>query len=393
MARRLPPTSREALYEEVWSEPIIAVAPRYGLSDVGLLKVCRKLHIPVPGRGYWAKVKAGQTPRRIALPPVAPNVRLPSGPSPLTEQEAAARLHRRSAATKAHAELSAFVVPAELIDMHPLIRAAATRLKRRDGWTQVAGIRSAPKEVLNIQVSREQLERSLLLMNTLLKGLANLGFIATIDPSKELTRLEGGGTLQTISLIERVSRTDHAQTLAEKRALERYASSLRVGVFIPYPSVPIHDYRATGMLTLMVGRRQWNDTDRSTLESRLPSIASMIIGMAAEQCAREADEARRAREYEAAVHDYNAYVEVMNRERKSLQALLRDARRWQRANVLREYLGAVEAHAAGAPGAMPERAALVEWGRAKADWMDPLIARHDPILDAPAPKRPSRWDF
>jgi hypothetical protein len=55
MEHRETPVSREALYEEVWRDPMTIVAPRYGLSDVGLMKICKKLRIPVPGRGYWAK--------------------------------------------------------------------------------------------------------------------------------------------------------------------------------------------------------------------------------------------------------------------------------------------------------------------------------------------------
>src|SRR6059058_1607193 len=51
---------RATLLEEVWSEPVQVVAPRYGLSDVGLKKLCSRLHIPTPPRGHWAKVKAGK---------------------------------------------------------------------------------------------------------------------------------------------------------------------------------------------------------------------------------------------------------------------------------------------------------------------------------------------
>lgn len=35
------PVSREALYEEVWTDAVTVIAPRYGLSDVGLVKICR----------------------------------------------------------------------------------------------------------------------------------------------------------------------------------------------------------------------------------------------------------------------------------------------------------------------------------------------------------------
>ncbi|MGH7826451.1 MAG: hypothetical protein ACREQ7_14905 [Candidatus Binatia bacterium] len=52
--------NREQLYDEVWSEPTQNVAKKYGLSDVGLAKVCKKLQIPRPGLGYWAKKAAGK---------------------------------------------------------------------------------------------------------------------------------------------------------------------------------------------------------------------------------------------------------------------------------------------------------------------------------------------
>jgi hypothetical protein len=44
--------TREQLYDEVWSEPMATLAQKYGLSDVGLAKICRKLDVPVPWRGY-----------------------------------------------------------------------------------------------------------------------------------------------------------------------------------------------------------------------------------------------------------------------------------------------------------------------------------------------------
>jgi hypothetical protein len=68
MRRQGAPVSREALYEEVWTDAVTVVAPRYGLSDVGLVKICKKLGIPVPPRGYYAKVKAGRPTRKVPLP-------------------------------------------------------------------------------------------------------------------------------------------------------------------------------------------------------------------------------------------------------------------------------------------------------------------------------------
>ncbi|PZP22274.1 hypothetical protein [Pseudomonas kuykendallii] len=42
---------RQRLLDDVWREPVLTVAPRYGLSDTGLKKLCPKLQIPTPSRG------------------------------------------------------------------------------------------------------------------------------------------------------------------------------------------------------------------------------------------------------------------------------------------------------------------------------------------------------
>ena len=44
------------------------VAIKYNLSDRGLAKICAKLNIPRPSRGYWAKIKAGQNIKKPKLP-------------------------------------------------------------------------------------------------------------------------------------------------------------------------------------------------------------------------------------------------------------------------------------------------------------------------------------
>jgi hypothetical protein len=64
---------REDLYNKVWAQPIQQLAKEYGVSDVALAKACKKLLVPVPGRGYWAKKAAGKTVRKQPpLPQLAP---------------------------------------------------------------------------------------------------------------------------------------------------------------------------------------------------------------------------------------------------------------------------------------------------------------------------------
>ena len=60
---------RESLHELVWTAPVLEVAKRLGVSDVGLAKLCRRAVIPTPGRGYWAQVESGQRIGQTPLPP------------------------------------------------------------------------------------------------------------------------------------------------------------------------------------------------------------------------------------------------------------------------------------------------------------------------------------
>jgi hypothetical protein len=52
--------SRQELYDRVWAAPIQKLSSEFGLSDVGLAKLCRRYNIPVPPRAYWAKKQAGK---------------------------------------------------------------------------------------------------------------------------------------------------------------------------------------------------------------------------------------------------------------------------------------------------------------------------------------------
>ncbi|MBS4083713.1 MAG: hypothetical protein KGZ73_09205 [Rhizobiales bacterium] len=60
--------TRSQLYDLVWSQPIRSIAVDLGISNVALAKHCKKLSIPVPGRGYWARKAAGRPTNRAALP-------------------------------------------------------------------------------------------------------------------------------------------------------------------------------------------------------------------------------------------------------------------------------------------------------------------------------------
>jgi hypothetical protein len=79
---------REDLYQLVWTAPVSEIAARMGISDVGLAKACRRVDIPLPSRGYWARIGAGQRIVQAALPPIpiglSEVIRITGTRSPLT---------------------------------------------------------------------------------------------------------------------------------------------------------------------------------------------------------------------------------------------------------------------------------------------------------------------
>lgn len=68
MTRKTIVITRADLYAQVWAEPAIVVGERYGISGAGLAKICKRLRVPVPTRGYWARKQAGHSVRVEPLP-------------------------------------------------------------------------------------------------------------------------------------------------------------------------------------------------------------------------------------------------------------------------------------------------------------------------------------
>ena len=66
--------SRDRLYDLVWSAPLKTIAVQFGISDVGLRKICVRASIPTPERGHWARKEAGKPVAKIKLPPRPPGM-------------------------------------------------------------------------------------------------------------------------------------------------------------------------------------------------------------------------------------------------------------------------------------------------------------------------------
>jgi hypothetical protein len=120
--------NREELSKRVWSQPIQKLAAAYGLSDVGLGKVCRKLKIPLPGRGYWTKRSAGKpVGTRPPLPFIAKVESSMETPRPLRKATPRRRAASGCTPSKPGAAMKVMVYP------RPKIKAILVKASRKVG--------------------------------------------------------------------------------------------------------------------------------------------------------------------------------------------------------------------------------------------------------------------
>ncbi|MCO5296817.1 MAG: hypothetical protein M9921_08165 [Fimbriimonadaceae bacterium] len=245
----LPELTREELYDLVWSEALVTLAPRFGISSVALKKRCTKLGVPTPPRGYWAKVSAGRSPRRRKLPnspPIKPKKSRDESAQNYFEGTLAdytvARPHKFTSATK-----------------RQLAR------DRPDYKGQIASHGLAAR----IRVSPESASRALWVLDGLLKALDSAGVALALRDGYEgglFARL--GADEAHICMRERVFRVPRTDPDPEPRTSY-------------YGERTSFDHKPTGILRVLVkfellADGEWVDKRSLPLDTQVEKVAEGI---------------------------------------------------------------------------------------------------------------------
>lgn len=145
MERQAVRLTREELYEKMWSRPAISLAEEFGISGRGLGKLCRRFAIPVPPRGYWAKLAARKRVTRIPLPTPKSDVASEIWIQPSPEGLAAALPDEvRSEVSAVLENRDQIQVPETLRSPHPVVKRWLDQKKERRKVDQLSGRRSEP---------------------------------------------------------------------------------------------------------------------------------------------------------------------------------------------------------------------------------------------------------
>ncbi len=376
--------TRQELYDQVWSTPMRKLALRYGLSDVGLAKICARHDIPRPLRGYWAKKEFGKAPPQTPLPNPQDNhlieLREPIEPRPIPPVPPPPE----PTGTAKRPKEPPIQVGDSLRGAHKLVSAANQELQV--ARTDEHGLIVPPERAtLEVRVSKASLRRALLIMDAVLKALDQRGY-----------PVESGPTVRIQDVTLRFGIAEELETRREEPQEHDLDGHYSFG-FNRFVSKRVASGRLA--LTIHPGERYWGDSSRTTwrdtqkrsLEKCLDRFVEGLIQQAA--CRRAFAERQRQQEEERRAAEARRQEEerlraekraLFKAERARLDALLQQARDWRQSQDLRQYIEAatqkhMSEHGQIEPGS--PFAQWLEWAGQHADRLDPLRPTPPSILD------------
>jgi hypothetical protein len=348
---------REYLYAEVWEQPLTKVAEKYSVSDVAIGKLCRRLKVPLPGRGYWAKKEAGQSLKRTPLPAFKdPPVICYRRHEPSIKPQ----LDSTDPELAKIAEVESRTVHLPTVE-HKLVTTARRVLERArtDEYDRAHHPPSSP--CIDIQVSKEFIERALSIMNAILFALEAEGL--QVKVSDQSTTVEVFGRTIAFGIEEAL------QANGKRESKRRFST------------VMVTAYKRTGNLAFRVlnnatgVRAQWGDSNTKRLEGLLPKCIGGILRHA--RLLRIENEQRRQREleWERQRLEQAERIRKAREEEERLLNLEKCIVNWQKAEQIRGYVDAYVKMCAekGEPMISDSpKGQWIMWARRKADWFDPL---------------------
>lgn len=281
--------SREQLYAEIWAEPAVKVAERYGVSDVAVAKWCRRLNVPRPGRGYWACRAAGQAMRQPPLPERR------SGEPRFVHRPEPRRKGPPPPAAAPGLERFRQPIPVPEVPEPEHVVVAQTRRALATADTDEYGLlRPHGGEDLDVYVAEASVTRALRIMNAIVRSLECAGFGVEVCAGSDRPTSRNGCRTYAVfgderipfALTEGTERVERPPNDEERAAMRRNPWKTRG---------PFYSHRPTGQLCLQIEgglagdgrRRNWSDSSQRRLESMLHSFfRGLLISAEAHRCRR-----------------------------------------------------------------------------------------------------------
>lgn len=383
---------RKTLYKEVWSQPVTKIAKKYGVSDVMIHKICNSMAIPVPPRGYWARIASGQKIKKPSLPSFMGEAirygriweevskenkkqkEAPAG-APLNFLEAEVRTDVMNMASEMQVVDDGHKLHRVLLQH----RVSYKRWKQNHPRDEMANwhndyYRSAKEgePALWESVSEQTLPRTYRILDCIYRGIEGLGGSVNEDFSVIIQ-----GEHIKFDVAEQKVKTPHVMTREELKKIEEYEKEKSRYSYAYEPKFRKYDYLPNGKLSF--GTREHGfirDSSTNIIETRVGEILLMLYKESESvRIAREAEEAKKRAEEERKRQE-ELRREAYDDEVDKLYALLNETSDYDAACQIRAYVAAVEAK----PELAVSKAEWLTWAKAKADWLDPTVDKEDSVF-------------
>lgn len=262
---------RDELHRLVWETPMSRLAAQYGISGNGLAKICKRLNIPYPPRGYWAKKAAGKKVISKNLPPPSDDTPLEVTIAPTPAQSKpdvlAPEVGEIFNAARSRAERTP--VPQRLTSPHPIIaswladhdRRKQEARRERNPWA----INMMAKDFTNSDRRQHRI------LSALFKELERQGGKVKDESGRQLL-VEMNGEPIVFQIREKQKQIRRPLTEDEKRG--RLASDKNW----------TQELKPTGKLVFTIKtwlqsglRTEWLETDVRSMEMMLPEIVATFV--------------------------------------------------------------------------------------------------------------------
>ena len=396
---RISADEREKLYNEVWTDPVVEVAKRYGISDVALRKRCKAISIPLPPRGYWEKLRAGQEVYKSDLPAVTGElknivhgyaIKWVAEMDQLSDKELANQeelcLFKEETKAFIKRKCAEIEIKSQLRSPHHLITEHKEEIlyrKRRDkklkqaDWSPnyYARVKSEyrdNKPILPIYVSEDQLNRVYRIVDSLIKTVEEMEGSVSVRISEEKDsasfNLAHASFDFCIKEVAKPQRKVRSRTNSDDEANDIGCLSVSLIGGCWYDNSTV--------------RFEYKEADEVSLESQLGKIVYDMFVIGSRLYAKAHllyREQQREWEEEERQHKLE---QKRQEERKKVEVLKSIVADWDTANKIRSFSDAVS-QKISEMGDTDKREKLLDWlkwARARADWIDPLIEKEDDLL-------------
>jgi hypothetical protein len=378
---------------------MLRLATRYGISNVGLAKICHKNDIPRPPRGYWAKKEFGKAPPQVRLPNPSNDCEIALR-DPEDRRISSADLQnvaeQKKAKTQEEKREAKIEVAESLRGAHALVSQANQELQIAE--TDEDHLIVPPKgSPLDIRVSKGSLRRALLIMDALLKALEQRGYKVASGPVVQILDVRVSFSINEAIDTQREPPKDHdldgRYEFGHSRFDAKRVPSGRLALHISDANA----YWASGC------RKAWRDGQERQIEDRLNKFMAGLASFAARKKEHDEEQERLAQQQREEERRQQEEAQRRAEKRKLIQAeqnrvdlLMQQAKCWRASQNLRSYIEArKQTHVVAHGEIEPEGdfARWVAWATQQADRLDPLTESPPSILDEPVPEEPKSHNW